>query len=31
VTDAFGLHGGREVRLWPNLMASVAVFRIERG
>ncbi len=31
VTDAFGLHAGREVRLWPNLMASVAVFRIERG
>ena len=29
--DAFGLHGGREVRWWPNLMASVAVFRIERG
>ena len=31
VTDAFGLHGGREVRLLPNLLASVAVFRIERA
>lgn len=31
VSDAFGLHRGREVRRWPNLLASVAVFRIERG
>jgi len=31
VTDSFGLHDGRVVRRWPNLRASVAVFRIERG
>ncbi|MCU0969070.1 MAG: methionine biosynthesis protein MetW [Rubrivivax sp.] len=31
VTDAFGLHEGRVVRRWPNLLASVAVFRFERG
>ena len=31
VTDAFGLQQGREVRQWPNLRASVAVFRFERG
>ena len=31
VTDAFGLQDGRVVRRWPNLRASVAVFRIERG
>ena len=31
VTDAFGLHDGGVVRRWPNLLASVAVFRIERG
>jgi methionine biosynthesis protein MetW len=31
VTDAFGLQDGAVVRRWPNLMASVAVFRIERG
>ncbi|MGA1288439.1 MAG: methionine biosynthesis protein MetW [Rubrivivax sp.] len=31
VTDAFGLQDGEVVRRWPNLMASVAVFRIERG
>jgi methionine biosynthesis protein MetW len=30
VTDAFGLHGGRVVRRWPNLRASVAVFKLER-
>jgi methionine biosynthesis protein MetW len=29
VTDRFGLQGGRVVRQWPNLMASVAVFRFE--
>jgi methionine biosynthesis protein MetW len=27
VTDSFGLQGGKVVRLWPNLRASVAVFR----
>jgi methionine biosynthesis protein MetW len=31
VTDAFGLQDGAEVRRWPNLRASVAVFRFERG
>ena len=31
VSDAFGLHAGHVVRAWPNLRASVAVFRIERG
>jgi methionine biosynthesis protein MetW len=31
VTDRFGLHDGRIVRHWPNLRASVAVFRFERG
>jgi len=30
VTDAFGLQAGRVVRRWPNLLASVAVFRFER-
>jgi methionine biosynthesis protein MetW len=30
VTDAFGLHKGAVVRRWPNLMASVAVFRFEQ-
>jgi methionine biosynthesis protein MetW len=30
VTDSFGLQDGRVVRQWPNLMASVAVFRFER-
>jgi methionine biosynthesis protein MetW len=29
VTDRFGLQDGRVVRRWPNLMASVAVFRFE--
>ncbi|GMV45585.1 MAG: hypothetical protein AMXMBFR66_09830 [Pseudomonadota bacterium] len=29
VTDAFGLNGGALVRRWPNLRASVAVFRFE--
>jgi methionine biosynthesis protein MetW len=27
VVDAFGLHEGRVVRRWPNLLASTAVFR----
>ncbi len=31
VTDSFGLHNGRMLRRWPNLCASVAVFRFERG
>jgi len=31
VSDAFGLRDGRVVRRWPNLCASVAVFRIERA
>jgi methionine biosynthesis protein MetW len=30
LTDAFGLQQGRIVRRWPNLLASVAVFRFER-
>jgi methionine biosynthesis protein MetW len=30
VTDSFGLQQGRVVRRWPNLLASVAVFRFER-
>jgi methionine biosynthesis protein MetW len=30
VTDAFGLQGGRIVRRWPNLLASVAVFKFEQ-
>ena len=29
VTDSFGLQNGRIVRRWPNLVASVAVFRFE--
>jgi methionine biosynthesis protein MetW len=30
VTDSFGLQSGRVVRRWPNLRASMAVFRFER-
>ncbi len=30
VTDRFGLQAGQVVRRWPNLMASVAVFRFEQ-
>ena len=30
VTDSFGLQRGRVVRRWPNLLASVAVFRFEQ-
>lgn len=30
VTDAFGLQRGQVVRRWPNLRASVAVFKFER-
>ena len=31
ILDSFGLHGGQAVRRWPNLMASVAVFKFERA
>jgi len=31
VIDAFGLHEGRRVDRWPNLLASTAVFRFERA
>ncbi len=31
VTESFGLQDGGVVRRWPNLRASVAVFRFERG
>ncbi|HOB95411.1 MAG TPA: methionine biosynthesis protein MetW [Aquabacterium sp.] len=31
VLDSFGFHAGRVVRRWPNLRASVAVFRIAGG
>ena len=31
VTESFGLHGGAVVRRWPNLLASVAVFKFERA
>jgi methionine biosynthesis protein MetW len=31
ILDAFGLHNGTQVRRWPNLRASVAVFKFERG
>ncbi len=27
IEDSFGLHEGREIRRWPNLLASTAVFR----
>ena len=30
VTDSFGLQAGEMVRRWPNLRASVAVFRFEQ-
>lgn len=30
ITDSFGLQGGQVVRRWPNLMASMAVFRFEQ-
>jgi methionine biosynthesis protein MetW len=30
IEDSFGLHEGREVRSWPNLMASTAVFRVRK-
>jgi methionine biosynthesis protein MetW len=31
VTDSFGLQGGRLVRRWPNLLASMAVYRFENS
>jgi methionine biosynthesis protein MetW len=31
VLDSFGLQDGAAVRRWPNLRASVAVFKFERG
>lgn len=31
VIDSFGLQRGEVVRRWPNLRASVAVFKFERG
>ena len=31
IVDAFGLQEGQEVRVLPNLRASTAVFRFERG
>ena len=31
ILDGFGIQAGVSVRRWPNLMASVAVFKFERG
>ena len=31
ILDSFGIQKGAIVRRWPNLMASVAVFKFERG
>jgi len=31
VLDSFGIQNGRAVRQWPNLMASVAVFKFQRA
>ena len=31
ILDSFGLQNGQVVRRWPNLMASVAVFKIEKS
>lgn len=31
VLESFGLHDGQEVRRWPNLRASTAVFKFERA
>ena len=31
ILDSFGIQDGRIVRRWPNLLASVAVFKFERG
>jgi len=29
ILESFGWHAGQEVRLWPNLLASTAVFKFE--
>ena len=31
ILDAFGIQAGKAVRRWPNLRASVAVFKFDRG
>jgi len=31
IVESFGLHEGQQVRLWPNLLASTAVFQFERA
>ena len=31
IMDAFGLQQGQEVRLWPNLMAGTAVYKLQRS
>jgi methionine biosynthesis protein MetW len=31
ILDSFGIQDGELVRRWPNLLASVAVFKFERG
>jgi methionine biosynthesis protein MetW len=31
VLESFGLSEGRVVRRWPNLLASTAVFKFDRG
>jgi len=31
IVESFGLHEGKVVRHWPNLMASSAVFQFERA
>ena len=31
ILDSFGIQDGEAVRAWPNLLASVAVFKFERG
>ena len=31
ILDSFGMQNGKTVRAWPNLLASVAVFKFERG
>jgi hypothetical protein len=30
ILDQFGLQDGREVRFWPNALASRAVFKFQR-
>lgn len=31
ILDSFGIQNGQAQRLWPNLLASVAVFKFDRG